>query len=121
MLGRVKHLFYPDFNSVSLATHTFVVAGFFPLHMIADCGIPKLPLNGHVHNFINSKLMDTISFQCSEAYVPSLVISSKCIFGGFWIPDPEEHNCTLIVGKYFYSQDIRSLYRILSILQQVLV
>ena len=43
--------------------------------------------------------MDTITFLCNEEYVPSTVINSRCFFGGFWIPDPVEHNCTLVIGK----------------------
>ena len=57
------------------------------------------PDNGYITNYASSKIGNTINFQCDDDYIPSILMSSTCTFGGFWVPPPEDHNCTFVVGK----------------------
>ena len=40
----------------------------------------------------------TVTYQCNDGYRPSLSFISTCTEDAMWMPDPEEHNCTLVVG-----------------------
>ena len=65
-----------------------------------DCGIPNPPINGYLSSYPDTKEGTIVTFQCdADEYVPSVVLDSTCSNLGMWVPDPEQHECTLIVGK----------------------
>ena len=77
---------------------------------IVDCGIPVPPFNGHLGGYPNSKENTTVTFQCDEDYVPSLVRTSTCTGYGVWEPNPAEHNCSLIEGNVCSPANLLYIY-----------
>lgn len=90
-------------SGLQISKFSYCMTTYFKpiLILIADCGRPIPPTNGYISNYISSRIHNTITFQCDEGYIPSIITSSTCTFGGLWIPPPEEHNCTLVTGKLF--------------------
>ena len=37
-----------------------------------------------------------ISYKCIDGFQPTTEITAYCNSSGFWIPDPRNHNCTVI-------------------------
>lgn len=84
-----------QYNMMCVSYIHIVVFAF----VLVNCGIPMPPINGDVGNYTNSRVEQTTTFQCDEGYIPSGVVISTCTNLGLWTPEPEEHNCTLIIGK----------------------
>jgi hypothetical protein len=62
--------------------------------IIVNCGIPLPPVNGTLSEYLSISENATVSFQCNEGYMPSLVQNTTCTSES-WIPNPAKHNCTL--------------------------
>ncbi len=60
--------------------------------------MPIPPANGYLGNYSHTREGATVTYQCGDEYRPSIVLYSVCADTGLWIPDPEEHNCTFVIG-----------------------
>ena len=67
---------------------------------LVDCGPPLSPINGSLGNYSSTKEGVSVTFQCNEGYVPSIVGVTTCNSYGVWYPAPHEHNCTFTDGNY---------------------
>ncbi len=56
------------------------------------------PTDGRINSFSHTREGATVTYQCNNRYRPSSVFSSTCTSIASWIPAPEEHNCTNIIG-----------------------
>ena len=63
-----------------------------------NCGVPSPPVNGFLGNIAHTREGATVTFQCSDGYVPSAVMTSTCTSTRLWAPTPENHTCTLVIG-----------------------
>ena len=50
-------------------------------------------------SYSHSKEGANVTFQCSDGFEPSTVMTATCTDIGVWNPLPEEHNCTLVEGN----------------------
>lgn len=68
------------------------------LLLTVNCGEPISPANGTLGYYPHTREGITVTFQCNEGYVPSLIRISNCTALGQWIPPPEDHICNLVEG-----------------------
>ena len=66
----------------------------------AQCPNPAPPINGTISNFLTRRIFDVIAFMCDDGFRPSNMSSATCSNLGTWVPDPEDHECTLVEGTY---------------------
>lgn len=69
------------------------------LKYLAGCGIPVPPQNGHFGDYSSTRDGTLVTFQCSDAYVPSVVLITICTRLGLWLPAPQDHVCILETGR----------------------
>ncbi len=58
-------------------------------------------MNGYLGNYSHTRETAIVSYQCSDGFRPSAIMTSKCTNTGRWIPSPENLNCTFIEGINF--------------------
>ena len=58
-------------------------------------------MNGYLGNYSHTRETAVVSYQCSDGFRPSAVMTSICSDSERWIPSPENLNCTLIEGIIF--------------------
>ena len=56
------------------------------------------PINGSLGNYPHTREGIDVTYHCNEGFRPSSSEISTCTDLALWIPEPEEHNCTLITG-----------------------
>ena len=59
------------------------------------------PDNGFVSNYSHTREGATVTYTCDAGFRPSMEFNSTCSSTGYWTPDPEFHNCTLVQGNYY--------------------
>ncbi len=57
------------------------------------------PLNGYLGNYSHVGEGATVTYQCSNGYRPSVILTTVCTSSNLWIPAPEAHSCTLVIGN----------------------
>ena len=67
-----------------------------------NCGAPMSPTNGFVGNYSHTREGATAAYQCNDGFRPSLEMISVCTNTSLWGPAPEEQNCVLVTGTYWY-------------------
>ena len=65
---------------------------------IVNCGVPISPMDGYLGNLSHTREGATVTYQCNVGYRPSTVRLSQCTDITAWVPAPEDHNCTLVIG-----------------------
>ncbi len=68
------------------------------MYDIVNCDVPVPPTDGFLGSISHTQEGATVTYQCDSGYRPSAVFISTCTDAALWIPAPEEHNCTLIIG-----------------------
>ncbi len=69
---------------------------------IVDCGVPIPPIDGLLVNYDSTKAGSTVIYRCNDGFRPSTLQRSTCTNERLWIPAPEEHNCTFIIGTVLH-------------------
>ena len=67
---------------------------------LADCYDPMNPVDGLVGIYESTREGTTITYQCSEGFRPSEIMTSICTELAEWVPAPVEHNCTRVIGLF---------------------
>ena len=70
------------------------------LFLVVNCPIPRTPTNGSLGFFPHTREGSTVTYQCDDGFRPSGVFVSVCDNTAVWIPDPGNHVCTFVLGKY---------------------
>lgn len=82
---------------------------------LVNCTVPVQPINGLMLGEDHS-LGANITLQCSNGYRPSSPTISYCTQDEVWIPEPDEYNCTFVVGNKIIDLCINSLVMINNII-----
>ena len=65
---------------------------------LADCYDPMNPIYGRIEVYESTKEGATINYKCSDGFRPSKIMTSHCTDLAEWVPAPEQHNCTRVIG-----------------------
>ncbi len=60
------------------------------------------PTNGFVGNYSHTREGATAAYQCNDGFRPSMEMTAVCTNISLWVPAPEEQNCVLVTGTYWY-------------------
>lgn len=68
--------------------------------LLVNCRPLMDPVNGILGNYTSQRVGAIVSYKCIDGYRPSQRMYSICTNTSTWDPAPEDHVCTLVVGKY---------------------
>ena len=75
----------------------FPCNGHLYKHLV-NCGVPDPPVNGTVDTPDHTREGSSVDYRCDDGFRPSANFTSICDNTTLWIPPPQSHICTFIVG-----------------------
>ena len=66
--------------------------------ILADCGIPRPPMNGNMVYYSGTRVGNTVTYACNNGYRPSSEMTGTCTMDSMWDPTPERHHCSLVTS-----------------------
>ena len=70
------------------------------INFLVNCGDPNTPIDGYIGYYLHTREGSTVEYGCNDGFRPSANRLSICSTSSMWIPLPEQHVCTLVVGRY---------------------